>query len=185
MTLCSAVNECYISFVSYSTFPFCQNIVFHDYSELEYTTSGRCVFSATVKEVSPPARNVIVSLLIGNRVSSSPLFLSPGSSLHHPVQRRQRRGGVHVGVPLPGGEASPAGPLTACQPGAASPQYYPCEVQWRPGNRLSRDAQRSSRASPSPSGPNFPGRLKVNGTWLKLMWSNTFPATCALLSTAL
>lgn len=102
--------------------------VFHDYSEVEYTTSGRCVFSTTVNEVSPPARNFIVSRLIGNLVSSSPLFLSPGSSLHHPVQRRQRRGGVHVGVPLPGGEASPAGPLTACQPGAASPQYYPCEV---------------------------------------------------------
>lgn len=88
------------------------------------------------------------------------LSVFPGSSLHHPVQRRQRRGGVHVGVPLPGGEASSAGPLTSwparmqfhppptketkiLSPWSVSPVW----LQWR------RRRTKIKRGSLSPSGP--------------------------------
>lgn len=137
--------------------------------------------------------------LNGNHGSSLPflpfpiLCVFPGSSLHYPVQRRQRRGGVHVGVPLPGREASPAGPLTSWP---AWMQFHlpPTKekkilslwsvsavwLQWR--RRAHFHYPETHNDQPGLSGSFWPrccsaepkrsGSLEVNGPWLEPVWSH-------------
>lgn len=139
--------------------------------------------------------------------SFQPLSVFPGASLHHPVQRRQRRGGVHVGVPLPGGEASSAGPLTplalhGCSltlPQRSKQNISPVKCFPPCGCSEADDAQRSSgvvcRPPQPPPNPLAPVVAALSPTFRESLgdrpapdwspvWSHTFPATCALLLTA-